>query len=276
MVDSGEKSTVHARRHPVMEGSDSVAAPSDRQPASPALGSSSLHHAEPAQKSSKFAPLELESGGDSSAEMAERDEDLVHPLVGHDNEDSPSKAINKHAVVDDHHGAAPPGSATTPQVIINIVISFVGAGLLGIPNAFSQSGWLLGSVTLLTVSALNVYAMLCLPQVQIALQRQHTNETVQSYGDLGRFILGERGEKIIFICLGISQAGFATAYIIFIAANLNSIYNVSRGFVCLACTPGLSLLVQFRDLKSLSPFSLLANTANFCALSAVLFQDYES
>jgi len=28
-------------------------------------------------------------------------------------------------------------------------------------------------------------------------------------------------------------------------------------------------------MASLSPFSLLANTANFCALSAVLFQDYE-
>lgn len=279
MVDSCEKSSkVHARRHPATEGSaaSAVSAPSERQPASSSLGSSSLHHAEPAQKSSKFVPLELESGGDSSAERVESDEELVHPLVGCNNDDSPSIAVNKRDVADDHHGAAPPGSATMPQVIINIVISFVGAGLLGIPNAFSQSGWLLGSFTLLTVSALNVYAMLCLPQVQIALQRQHPNETIQSYGDLGRFILGGRGEKIIFVCLGISQAGFATAYIIFIAANLNSIYNVSRGFVCFACIPGLSLLVQFRDLKSLSPFSLLANTANFCALLAVLFQDYES
>jgi len=147
--------------------------------------------------------------------------------------------------------------------------------LLGVPNAFLKSGWLLGSVTLLTVSAFNVYAMLCLPQVQRILFQRHPSAVVHSYGDLGRIILGAKGETIIFICLGISQAGFATAYIIFIAANLNSIYNWSRWVVCLMCLPGLIGLVQFRELKSLSPFSMLANTANFCALSAVLFQDYE-
>ena len=231
----------------------------------------------------KFAPLEVESADATINDGAENDEELIYPLVHHGsdddggNGDSPSKFHpHRTSIVDDGHGAAPPGSATTPQVIINIVISFVGAGLLGIPNAFSKAGWLLGSVTLLTVSALNVYAMLCLPVVQTTLQAQHPHETIQSYGDLGRIVLGERGEKTIFVCLGISQAGFATAYLIFIAANLNSIYDVSRGIVCLACIPGLALLVQFRDLKSLSPFSLLANTANFCALSAVLFQDYES
>jgi len=182
-----------------------------------------------------------------------------------------------HASEGDHgHGAGPPGSAATPQVIVNIIISFVGAGLLGIPNAFSKSGWLLGSVTLLLVSAINVYAMLCLPRVQKIVQAQNPNETVQSYGDLGRMILGQKGEKVIFLCLGISQAGFATAYIIFIAANLRSIYGWSRGFICASCVPGLLGLVQFRELASLSPFSMLANMANFCALSAVLFQDYEN
>jgi proton-coupled amino acid transporter len=88
-------------------------------------------------------------------------------------------------------------------------------------------------------------------------------------------ILGKRGEQLIFVCLGVSQAGFATAYIIFIAANLRSIYGWSRMAICASCVPGLVGLVQFRELGSLSPFSLLANTANFCALSAVLFQDYQ-
>jgi Transmembrane amino acid transporter protein len=269
MGETSEKPAVHVRRTQALDEST----PSDHQ----TFGSSSLHHDAKTvnPSSSQFIPLELDSGDN---DVADNDEDLVYPLVHQKHSedwDSPSKS-NKLTSVDDHHGAAPPGSATTPQVIINIVISFVGAGLLGIPNAFSQAGWLLGSITLLTVSALNVYAMLCLPSVQVALQRQHPNEMIQSYGDLGRVILGDRGEKIIFGCLGISQAGFATAYLIFIAANLHSIYNVSRGLVCMACIPGLALLVQFRDLKSLSPFSLLANTANFCALSAVLFQDYES
>lgn len=226
-----------------------------------------------------FAPLEIEDPklsleeGNALAMDVDPDYDeseLVNPLVK-----SPSDPEIFDPSASDHHGAGPPGSASTPQVIVNIIISFVGAGLLAVPNAFSQSGWLLGTVTLLTVSALNVYAMLCLPQVQKLLQKRHPSETIQSYGDVGRVILGRKGEQIIFVCLGISQAGFATAYIIFIAANLKSIYGWSRLAICAGCVPGLVGLVQFRDLSSLSPFSLLANTANFCALTAVLVQDYK-
>ena len=266
--------------------------------------------------SSSFLPFEIEEpvseeeddgmeeGGDSA---------LIHPLVPRDNNNNNSNSnsnsnddddddndndnnydnkeqgrTTRTSTIPDTTGTV--GTATTPQVIINIIISFVGAGLLGVPNAFSKSGWLLGSIALLTVSALNVYAMLCLPQVQQELQsrqqrqlrqqqQQHPvhQQSIESYGDLGRIILGPKGEKLIFVCLGISQAGFATAYIIFIAANLNSIFGdvLSRFTICLACIPGLMGLVQFQELKSLSPFSMVANLANFCALSAVLLQDYE-
>jgi proton-coupled amino acid transporter len=205
---------------------------------------------------------------------SDADTQELNPLV----HSSPSKAAAPLSI-DDGHGGAHPGSANTGQVVINIIISFVGAGLLGIPNAFSQSGWLLGGVTLLAVSALNVYAMLCLPAVQQALlekQRPSSTTLLGTYGEVGRAILGPKGEALVHVCLGISQAGFATAYIIFIAANLNSIARVPRFLVCSACIPGLFMLVQFRDLRSLSPFSLVANTANFAALSAVLLQDYES
>jgi len=42
-----------------------------------------------------------------------------------------------------------------------------------------------------------------------------------------------------------------------------------------ACVPILSLLVQFRDMKKLSPFSLVADVANLMGLSCVIFQDFE-
>ena len=225
----------------------------------------------------KSKPLELEVGGnDNDNNDNEYDDD--------DDDDD-----------DGHHGAGPPGSANTIQMVINIIISFVGAGLLGQPHAFMESGWMLGGLALLTVSALNIYAMLRLPAVQLALMKRLAEQdddddvddvddasqprqqrpSLNSYSDLGRAVLGPRGESMVVACLAISQAGFATAYIIFIAANLYSIAQISRFWVCMACIPGLMGLVQFRDLKSLSPFSLLANVANFCALSAVLFQDYE-
>lgn len=218
-----------------------------------------------------FSPLEIEEPNLSLVDSKDNHNDGVNienPLVG-----SQIEAASFH---DDHHGAGPPGSAGGPQVVVNIIISFVGAGLLAMPEAFYQSGWLLGSVTLVVVSSFNVYAMLCLPQVQQILQQRHPAEILESYGDLGRVVLGRQGQWAIFLCLGISQAGFATAYIIFIAANLESIYGWSRLLICAFCVPGLLGLVQFRELGSLSPFSTLASTANFCALIAVLFQDFEN
>jgi proton-coupled amino acid transporter len=59
----------------------------------------------------------------------------------------------------------------------------------------------------------------------------------------------------------VSQAGFATAYLIFIAANFQSVTagKAGRALIIYCCVPILSLLVQFRDMKKLSPFSLIAD-----------------
>ena len=100
---------------------------------------------------------------------------------------------------------------------------------------------------------------------------------IKVYGDLGREVMGHRGEVLVNVCLVVSQAGFATAYLIFIAANFTSITNgkAGRALIIYACVPILSLLVQFRDMKKLSPFSLVADVANLMGLSCVIFQDFE-
>ncbi|GAX23047.1 solute carrier family 36 [Fistulifera solaris] len=155
------------------------------------------------------------------------------------------------------------------QIAVNIVVSFVGAGLLGIPHAFLRAGWLLGSLTLCATSALNLYALLLLPKVRKRLQEQGLQ--CNSYGQMGLLLLGERGEVVVNVCLVLSQTGFATAYLIFIA---DSLYRMKRWKVVFGCVPGLALLVQAQDMSHLSPFSLLANCSNLLGLSAVLFQDW--
>lgn len=205
------------------------------------------------RKASHGGAIELQPLPEYEADDGQELNPLIHGDADESSTEGPKRSQR---IVDDGHGGPLPGSASPSQVIVNIVISFVGAGLLGVPNAFMKSGWLLGSVALLVVSALNVYAMLRLPAVQNALQCRHPNESLQSYGDVGRCVLGPKGEALVHVCLAISQAGFGTAYIIFIAANVSSIANHSRLSICIACIPGLVLLVQFRDLKSLAPFSL--------------------
>ena len=92
---------------------------------------------------------------------------------------------------------------------MNIFISFVGAGLLGLPYAFQRSGWLLGVICLAAVSTGNVYAMLLLVKCRKRLE-SNGYTGIKGYGDLGREVLGHRGEILVNVCLVVSQAGFAT------------------------------------------------------------------
>ncbi len=203
----------------------------------------------------------------------------LRPLVV-TNPDEESDLINKQPQRERGHGGghghgAEPGTASKTQVAVNIFISFVGSGMLGMPYAFSQAGWLLSIVSLATISVLNIYAMLLLCKTRGKLESMgHTG--IEGYGDVGRVLMGDRGEKFVNMCLCISQVGFATAYIIFIATNLTNIANINRAYVCFGCVPFLAYLVQIQDMKHLSPFSLIADVANLSGLFAVLFQDYQT
>ncbi|KAL3762598.1 hypothetical protein ACHAWU_005801 [Discostella pseudostelligera] len=176
-----------------------------------------------------------------------------------------------------HETSVHHGTATPTQMVVNIFISFVGAGLLGLPYAFSRSGWLLGTFCLATVSIGNVYSMLLLVKCRKRLESYGCRRRIKGYGDLGREILGPKGEMLVNVCLVVSQAGFAIAYLIFIAANVQKITSGSTGraTVVFGCVPLLSILIQFRDMKTLSPFSTVADIANLLGLTSVFIQDFK-
>jgi len=207
--------------------------------------------------------------------------DYSHNSDDSEEEEVDSSATRRHVSIETgaHIGATTGhvGTATNAQVAVNIFISFVGAGLLGQPYAFKQSGWLMGGLAVMGVSAANVYAMLLLVKTRKRLELSDANKgAIRGYGDIGRVVSGPAGENFVNSCLVISQVGFATAYIIFIAANLHSVFpGISRAWICFGCVPVLSVLVQVQDMKTLSPFSLIADVANLLGLSAVLLQDFE-
>lgn len=175
---------------------------------------------------------------------------------------------------DSSHGMH--GTATPAQMVVNIFISFVGAGVLGLPYAFSQSGWLLGTFCLAACSLGNVYSMLLLVKCRKRLESRGHME-IKGYGDLARAILGQQGEILVNVCLVVSQAGFAIAYLIFVAANIQKITSerIARAVIVYGCVPMLSILVQFRDMKKLSPFSTVADVANLMGLTSVIIQDFK-
>jgi hypothetical protein len=108
-----------------------------------------------------------------------------------------------HHTTDGLHAAH---GASNAQVAVNIFISFVGAGMLGMPYAFKQSGWFLGGVALSTVSALNVYCMLLLVKSRKYLEQHHNVHDIAGYGDLGRHVIGPHGETFVNICLVVCES----------------------------------------------------------------------
>lgn len=106
---------------------------------------------------------------------------------------SPSNKGHGHGGHGGHgHGGAP-GTASSSSVAANIFISFVGAGILGLPSAFSKGGWVLSSGITAIVCFLSVKAMMLLIETRKILEEKGHND-VEGYGDVGRIVSGARGE----------------------------------------------------------------------------------
>ena len=199
------------------------------------------------------------------------------------------------------HATPGVGTSSPRAVAVNMFISFVGAGILSLPAAFKISGWFLSTLCLTTVCALAIKCMLLLMEVRRRLEEQG-HGAVNGYGDVGRILFGFYGEKLVDVCLVVSQMGFATAYIIFVSKNVFSLTKEKiplsmTSFLCVPVSPPytpmappptlftlvrfvhtcvrqiLSYLVCLRSMKSLSPFSLVADCANILGLAIVFVQD---
>ena len=93
------------------------------------------------------------------------------------------------------------------QTAAHMFISFVGAGVLGLPYAFSRLG-LLGSVIVLPICGLvATYAMIVLVQSKVFLQSQ--GKVIRGYGDIAFYALGNLGAHVVNVLIMVTQTRFA-------------------------------------------------------------------
>ena len=154
----------------------------------------------------------------------------------------------------------------------HLYIAFVGAGILGLPYAFMRSGLLPGALLMGTVSFLSYFCMLMLIQCKRAVGR----DAVQTYSDLAEEVLGKHGRSLVDTLLVVSQAGFCIAYVIFITENLYLSFGWSKDAILVLMLPLLCVLSLIRSLKSLAPFSILADMASLLGIFFVLYGDVEN
>jgi proton-coupled amino acid transporter len=144
----------------------------------------------------------------------------------------------------------------------NSMLSFIGAGMLSLPYAFRQVGLLCGTLSMLVVGVLCLYAMILLIECKYIILTT-TGRKIVSYGDIGGLLFGKAGEGIINIAIAISQVGFAISYLLFIGSNVHSEYGIDEHTVVFCCMPVLVLLSWIPDMKSLAPLSGAAIGSNF-------------
>lgn len=151
--------------------------------------------------------------------------------------------------------------------IFNILKTYIGVGVLGLPNAWKESGVLgsLGSMLVLSVISLHCLNLLVESKEQLVEQ----GENVVTFGDVcvkafGRFgrLGGKVGGVLVDVILCFCQLGVCTSYIAFLGQNtqalLAGVTSLPWHVFAAIWIAVMMVLSWIRTLKSLAP---LATTA---------------
>jgi proton-coupled amino acid transporter len=189
-----------------------------------------------------------------------------------------------------------PDLSSSIKTFFNIVITVVGAGVLGLPYAFKQSGWLQGLLILAATSGAMYYCMMLMVWCRRHLETQGIASSIGTYSELGFHTLGTFGQISVDAMIVLSQGGFCVAYLIFIGENLASVISGGK-----SPSPELSLhlnldflgvnwkhkevyiwiifplqvlLAFIRSLTRLGNFSIFADIVNWSAMAVVMITEF--
>ncbi|XP_042220093.1 amino acid transporter AVT3B-like isoform X2 [Homarus americanus] len=152
------------------------------------------------------------------------------------------------------------GITSPVKVTANIFVSFIGAGMLGLPYAYRE-------VPLIPPDSSD--------DEDDDERHPPTPSTDLTYGDVGLYALGPGGKRLVDIAIVVSQIGFCCGYLIYLCKNLNIyIPRFSQRLWLMLLLPPLYCLTLLRHLNKLAIFSLFAQVSNVLALTVVFWFDF--
>lgn len=163
---------------------------------------------------------------------------------------------------------APPGEGL--RLVATIIKAFIGSGVLFLPKAFENGGWLFSTLVMVFMAVLT--------QITIMRLVECRQRVVGSYSFVGFKAYGRKAQVAVDICLILSQAGFCCVYIAFIARNVLQLLNVNSCWVqgdylwvlILIQLPILTPLTWIRKIQTFGWTSLTANVFIACGLLGIL------
>lgn len=167
------------------------------------------------------------------------------------------------------------GITPTSKAFLLLLKSFIGTGVLFLPNAFSNGGLLFSVVMLLFFGGYSFWCYFILIKAKEAVG-------VTSFGDIGLKLYGRWVKFIILFSLVFTQLGFSGAYVIFTAENLKAFaanvlhFNDAPIFYFMLLQLAIFIPLSFiRNVSKLSLPSLLANFFVMGGLVIVLFFSFK-
>jgi proton-coupled amino acid transporter len=162
----------------------------------------------------------------------------------------------------------------TVRSIFNILKTYIGVGVLGLPNAWKESGVVLALVSMLALSLISLHCLNLL--VDSKEQLIARGERVFTFGDVtkkafGRF--GRVGAILVDVILCFCQLGVCASYIAFLGQNTQSLlapytklpwHVFAAIWICI-----MMLLSWIRTLKSLAPLATIATGCLAAGLVAI-------
>ncbi|KAF8623681.1 hypothetical protein AX17_007379 [Amanita inopinata Kibby_2008] len=215
-----------------------------------------------------FAGEDLEEDEDEEDEEDKSDEEHAAPgpsriagrtggsentplLQGHSSLRSKTRSRRRGNSVSSH------GNATVTQAVLMLLKSFVGTGVLFLGKAFYNGGLLFSSLTFTAIAIISLYSFLLLVHAKLVVPG--------SFGDIGGTLYGNWMRYLILGSIVVSQLGFVSAYMIFVAQNLQAlIMSVTN---CMKLIPVYYLILV--QLVLFLPLALIRNLAKLSTTALV-------
>ncbi|XP_030371837.1 proton-coupled amino acid transporter-like protein CG1139 [Scaptodrosophila lebanonensis] len=175
---------------------------------------------------------------------------------------------------------------TNYETLFHLLKGSLGTGILAMPNAFKNAGYLTGSIGTIVIGFICTYCIHQLVKAEFELCRRKKIPSM-NYPAVAETAMGE-GPKLFRNCapyigtvvntfLLIYQLGTCCVYVVFVASNIKSIVdavyetNVDVRLCMIIILLPLILINWVRNLKYLAPFSTLANAITMVSFGIICY-----